>query len=116
MKHHAFLLLTALFLAVPALSWGQKGSKTEVATIHTSAVCDQCMGFIEEALGKLKGVKSAKVYLESKTVEVTFRPSKTNLDALRKAISKAGYEADEVPADQEAYDNLPKCCRKGGHH
>lgn len=113
-----WILLLVAFAALLPLQVGAtspRAPKTKAISIHTSAVCDQCSGFINTALTKVKGVKAVKVNLETHKVEVTYRIGKTDDAAIRKAISKAGYDADDVPADQEAYDNLPKCCRKGGH-
>ena len=31
---------------------------------------------------------------------------------LKKAVTKVGYDADDLPADPKAYDDLPKCCKK----
>jgi hypothetical protein len=53
--------------------------------------------------------------MNTKKVDVTFATKKVDAAAIRQAISKAGYDADDVKADQEAYDSLRKCCRKGGH-
>jgi hypothetical protein len=45
---------------------------------------------------------------------VTYKTKKTNPEALRKAISMAGYQADEMPANQAAFDALSDCCKKDG--
>jgi copper chaperone CopZ len=90
-------------------------SKRSTIIIHTSAVCDMCDATIKQALKKVKGVKSASLDVPSKDVTVIYDPRKTDPDAIRKAISMAGYDADNVAANQEAYDNLDPCCRKGAH-
>ena len=40
-------------------------------------------------------------------------------DALKAAIANAGYDADDIPANPDAYKLLPKTCKKfedgGGH-
>ncbi len=91
-----------------------KKGKTEEATIQTSGTCEECKYIIEAALKKTKGVKKSNYDLETKAVTVTFSPKKTDLKKIKMAIVKSGYDADEMKADQEAYDNLPKCCKKGG--
>ena len=45
-------------------------------------------------------------------MEVTYKPSKTTPDKIRKAISDAGYDADDVTAEETAYKRLPKACKK----
>ena len=32
--------------------------------------------------------------------------------ALKTAIANAGYDADDIPANPDAYKELPKCCKK----
>ena len=34
------------------------------------------------------------------------------LTALRTAVQKTGYDADEATADNRAYERLPECCKK----
>ena len=44
---------------------------------------------------------------------------RTNIENVKTAIANAGYDADDVPAEQAAYQKLPTCCKKtsdgGGH-
>ena len=72
-----------------------------------------CKDKIESALAFEKGVKKSKLDIKSKIVTVTYLPTKTNPENIRKAISKVGYDADEVMADPDAYDKLETCCKKG---
>ena len=87
-------------------------SKNETAKIKTSAVCGQCKTRIEEGLAYEKGIKDATLDVETKIVTVHYNPSKTTVEDIRKAISRLGYDADEVPADKAAYAKLPACCKK----
>ena len=48
--------------------------------------------------------------------KVTYVTKKTNPEKLRLAITKIGYDADELKADEKAYNKLPGCCQKGGMH
>jgi hypothetical protein len=43
---------------------------------------------------------------------VTFVAERTNVENIKAAIANAGYDADDVKADAEAYKKLPKCCKK----
>ena len=36
----------------------------------------------------------------------------TNIENVKTAIANAGYDADDVKADEGAYKKLPKCCKK----
>ncbi|MCB0397882.1 MAG: cation transporter [Flavobacteriales bacterium] len=91
-------------------------SKTDTVVIKTSAVCDMCQERIEKAVKFVKGTRSYEFNADTKELTVIFRPDKTSADELRKAISAAGYDADDVKADEKAYAKLPHCCQKDGHH
>jgi len=45
-------------------------------------------------------------------VTVKFNPKKTNAAKIKQQISKIGYDADEVVANQKSHDALPDCCQK----
>lgn len=90
-------------------------SKSEEIKIQTSAQCQMCKDRIEGGLSFEKGIKSAILNLEDKVLTVKFRTGKTDADKIKKAVSKLGYDADDVAADPEAYEKLPACCKKGGH-
>lgn len=91
-----------------------KGGK-EKAVIQTSAQCGECQERIEAALKNLDGIKSHDLNLDNKKLTVVFDPALITLAQIKTAISNAGYDADEVKANDEAYNNLPKCCKKDGH-
>ncbi|WP_426490896.1 heavy-metal-associated domain-containing protein [Hymenobacter sp. 102] len=116
MKALSSLLLAGSLLA-SATSFAQqttpkaKGS-TETLHLKTSAVCDMCKARLEKSLAYEKGVQSASLDVPSKVLTVTYRPDKTTPAALRTAVQKTGYDADEVTADARAYDRLPDCCKK----
>ena len=109
--------LILLFVGVQTQAKGLeegKKCKTEEVTIQTSGTCGECKEIIEATLSKTKGVKKSEYDLETSKVVVVYSPKKTNLESIKTAIVNAGYDADELKANQEAYDNLPKCCKKGG--
>lgn len=87
--------------------------KTAEVKIKTSAVCDMCKETIEKYVAFEKGVKKVTLDVETKIATVVYNPQKTTPEKIRIAISKAGYDADDVPADQKAYKKLDDCCKKG---
>lgn len=105
----AGLVLLIVFLQP---SHAQSPQKSDTVTIQTSAVCGQCKDRIEQGLAFEKGIKNATLDQETKKVTVIYNPSKTNADAIRRAIAKLGYDADRVAADPKAYVKLPPCCKK----
>lgn len=105
------LLITLLALFAGKVSAQQDST----ITIKTSAQCESCKKRIENALNFEKGVKSATLDLKTKAATVVFDHNKTSSVKIREAIAKSGYDADNVPANEKAYNKLPKCCQKGGH-
>ena len=89
-----------------------KTANTTTAQFKTSAVCDMCKARIEKSLAYEKGVQSALLDVPSNVLTVTYRPDKTTPEALRTAVQKTGYDADELTAEARAYNRLPDCCKK----
>lgn len=108
-----FKLITIALLFLSQLSFAQS-KKNVVIKIQTSAECDQCKKRIESNLAYEKGVKFCRLDVPSKVATVTYNAEKTSPEEIKKAISKLGYSADEIPANKEAYDALPECCKSGG--
>lgn len=107
-----YYILTFLLIA---FSWNvQAQSKPQVVRINTSAECQTCEKIIESKMNYVKGVLYADLDVNSKVLEVKYNPKKINLDQIRTEISHLGYDADEVPAQIEKQNSLPKCCQPGG--
>lgn len=112
------IIFTFLVTVISTQTFAQNTKETEVK-IKTSAQCDMCKDRIEEALAFTKGVTYADLDVESKIATVRFKTSKNNKKGILEAIAGAGYDADEILAEEKAYDKLPDCCKKGGmdmHH
>ena len=83
------------------------------AIIKTPTVqCDMCKEKIENYLAHQYGITSVKVDVKKKTTTVTWITDRTNIEVVKTAIANAGYDADDVAADETAYKRLPKCCKK----
>ena len=116
-----FLLVLPLF-ALLSFSSNAQAQTTPVAAakttgpataqFKTSAVCDMCKARIEKSLAYEKGVQTAVLDVPSKVLTVTYKADKTTPAALRAAVQKTGYDADELTADARAYNRLPDCCKK----
>jgi copper chaperone CopZ len=87
--------------------------KIDTVEIKTSAVCNMCKERLEHNMAFEKGVKSVELDNDTKVLAITYKTNKTNEDELKKAVTKIGYDADELMADQKAHDRLPACCQKG---
>ena len=103
--------IIALFFAAIPFSFGQNGNEAKVQ-IKTSAICKMCKATIEKYLAYEKGVKASDLDVPSKVVTVVYNPKKTDIQKIKQAINKSGYDADELPADAKAYNALEACCKK----
>ncbi len=81
------------------------------ATFGVRGNCEMCKSTIEEAVNKLEGISKADWDVSKKQISVSFDASKTNLEAIHKAIADSGYDTDKLNGSTEAYDNLPGCCQ-----
>ncbi|HOW26581.1 MAG TPA: heavy metal-associated domain-containing protein [Bacteroidales bacterium] len=109
------IIFIELLTMISYLTYGQDTSKIKKIEIKVSLQCEMCKERILNDLSFEKGIKDIDVDIKAKTVTVTYHQDKTTPEKIRTAISKIGYDADDVPADPEAYSKLPKCCQKGGH-
>jgi copper chaperone CopZ len=104
MKKLIAVIITVLFAA-------SAHSQSEIK-IKTSAICEQCKKRLESNLIYEKGIKFVKLNLDDKVLTVDYNPNKTSPEKIKAAISKIGYDADDVAADSTAYLKLPSCCKK----
>jgi len=114
------LILAVLFISFSLAGVAQeeekkKGKEIKVLEIKTSSQCEICKERIEKNMAYEKGVKFVELDVETKILTLKYREDKTTPEQLRKAVSKIGYDADDVEADPVAYEKLPACCQKGGH-
>ena len=114
MRNILFFVLFSLFtLSVSA----QKG-KNEKAVIQTNIVCEHCKvcetcgKSFQENLYKIPGLKMYELDEKAMTLTVYYNGKKTSLDDIKVAITKLGYDADDLKADPEAYEKLDGCCKK----
>lgn len=107
------IILVASFIMLSSQVKSQSNTITEVKII-TSAQCDMCKKRIEDGLYTQKGVIEATLDVPTKILTIKFRSNKTDADKLRNYVSSLGYSADSIPANKEAYDQLPGCCQIDG--
>ncbi len=106
MKKISLFILVLVMCVTSAMAQG-----TSTINVRTSAICGMCKSTIEKALNKQAGVTATNVDVETKEVTVSFDSKKTNVDKIRKAISKSGYDADGVKRNQKSFAKLPACCK-----
>jgi len=106
-------IITAAALVMLAGAAGcdrASGLQTEVIAAKTM-VCGMCENNIEKAVYAVEGVKTVNVDLKEKKVTVQFVPAQTNLQTIERAITDAGYDANDRRRDPGAYEKLDACCK-----
>ncbi|GAB6122194.1 efflux RND transporter periplasmic adaptor subunit [Dysgonomonas termitidis] len=90
----------------------QKTSDKQTHTmIPVQGNCDMCKDRIEKAAKSVKGVSTASWDQKSKQLHLNFDSTKTSIEAISRAIAKAGHDTDKYKADKAIYDALPACCK-----
>lgn len=111
-------ILNLLIILCFTFSAQAQSKKNDKAQIKLSIECDHCkvcetcgLNFRDNML-KVKGVTMYELNEETKTMTVYYNTKKTDLLKIKTAISKLGFDADEIKADPEAYEKLDGCCKK----
>ena len=113
-----------LIAAVASVAFATTGfSQTKpvlTAVIKTpNALCQLCKDRIETYLKRYDGVLEINVNYRRGETKVKYVTDRINIEEIKTAIANDGYDADDVPANEESYKRLPKSCKKfedgGGH-
>lgn len=86
-------------MAMADISFGVRGN------------CGMCKKTIEKAANKVEGVANATWDVDKKKIDVSFDDAKTDEMAIHNAIAASGYDTEKVSGNEEAYSNLPGCCK-----
>lgn len=105
----SIIILTAIFafFAMSATSFAE----VKEVKIKTSAVCAMCKTRIEKAVNQLDGIINVNLNVADAYATVKFDDKSTSVDKIKKSISLAGYQADDVKADAKAFKMLPDHCK-----
>lgn len=107
------LLLSVALAAMATTGFSQVKKAVQTVTIKTPTVqCETCKKKIEQYMLRESGVQKVTVDYKRKQTKVTFVTDRTNIENIKTAIANAGYDADDVTANEESYKQLPKCCKK----
>ena len=107
------LLFTAVLL-YGCLSVISKNSANNIKIdeiIIPTAQCNMCVAKIGNALNGVDGILKYKVELETDQVKIKYNSDMISLKDIEQLISKAGYQANNLPADVDAYNKLAMCCK-----
>ena len=106
------ILLVISFLFVALSSNAQQKKPITVKIMTPTVQCEMCKERIEEYLSEEEGILKTVVNFKQKYVTVTYLTDRTNLENIKTAIANTGYDAEDVKAAPDAYNKLPKCCKK----
>ena len=98
MKRILTIMICAMFALTMASAQETKKKSNSVTTkfLVESMSCENCVKKIEKNIAFEKGVTDLKCELKTKTVEVTYRPDKTNDEKLMAAFKKIDKPAKVV--------------------
>ncbi len=106
-------LVLIFFLLIPIVGFSQKSNKIQEVTVQSSIQCNECVDRLENMFAEYWAVKEVDYNIEEQTITVRYNSKKTSVDDIKEKISGAGYDADDVEAQIDAYLTLPQCCKKG---
>lgn len=111
------IFVTVIVLSVAATVKAQPfnykldGPFAVTKTFKVNGNCIMCKHRIEDALAHQRGIWSAQWDRSSKTILVKYDKIKMNPDKIQQLIAAAGHDTEKFKAPDEAYANLPECCR-----
>jgi len=104
----------AILLLCLAAAAGCRRKDIRTARIHVPQMAgDACRERVVAAVSRQQGVLGDKVTVDAETrdVVVPYESLVLSLKNIEYAISAAGFDADDIPADPEARAALPPECR-----
>ena len=114
------LIFSAILLTGISVMANAQTKAVVAAKIKTpNALCEACKNRIETYLKRYDGVGFINVNYRRGETQVKYYTDRINIEEIKTAIANAGYDADDIPATEEAYQRLPKSCKKfedGGAH
>lgn len=107
------LLLLSIFTCFAFGAFAQMPKK-ETAEIKTpEATCAECKPIIENSIkDQVDGLIKINVVITRGVTLVSWYPDRTNIGQIKTAIANAGFDADDVTANDDDYNKLPICCKK----
>jgi copper chaperone CopZ len=107
------IVLGILTVAEFAITGSAQVKASQTVKIKTPTIgCDDCKTRIETYLKRYDGVTSVQVNWHQKITTVKYLTDRTNIEEIKTAIANCGYDADDIPATEDAYKRLPKTCKK----
>jgi len=114
--------ITLTLLLAAAFGFGVVAQQQRAVSVRINIPgmqCEDCRMRVEDVLKFEEGVVKFVAYPKSRYAMVSYLKDRTNIENIKTAIANAGYDADDVTAEEDAYRKLPTPCKKpedGGTH
>lgn len=102
--------LVAILLCTIFWSNQSFAQTTKSETIKVWGNCGMCKKRIEKS-AKSAGAISASWDADKLVLEITYDEKETNSIKIQQSIAEAGYDTQDITADDKAYDKLSGCCK-----
>lgn len=96
-----------MLLLVPFIAFAAE----QKVSLKVSGNCGSCTKRIVKAASAIDGVSDASWDKSKKVFTATIDDAKTNVETVKKAILSAGYDVEDAKGNDEAYQQLPDCCK-----
>ena len=113
------------FIALVAIAGLSTASFSQTKALQTAKIktpnvlCEQCRMRLTSYLDRYDGIQFLNINFRRGEIQVKYLTDRIDIEQIKTAISNAGYDADDVQANADAYKRLPKTCKKfedgGGH-
>ncbi|MBC7534530.1 MAG: heavy-metal-associated domain-containing protein [Ferruginibacter sp.] len=110
MKQLKLCVLAILGFVFTAFAQQKVNDKAVIKTPEVS--CDLCKERLERYLARSYGLLSVKIDIKKRTTTIAWLTDRTNIEEIKTTIANAGFDADDVTAEETAYKKLPKECKK----
>ncbi len=104
------LSLVAIMLCTILFSQQLYAQTAKSETIKVWGNCGMCKKRIEKS-AKSAGAITASWDAEKLELQVTFDENQTSSISIQQAIANAGYDTQDITADDKAYNKLSGCCK-----
>lgn len=101
----AFFLFASVFLFLGC-------GPAHEATFFVQGNCDDCSELIKEGVESVSSATFVGWNPENSMVLVTYRGDVSVVDSIQKHVAKQGFETQFYPANTEARESLPDCCKE----
>ncbi|MFT5240713.1 MAG: copper chaperone CopZ [Candidatus Promineifilaceae bacterium] len=108
------VVVCVVLVGVSGLSTGCRKRDIRVAAIQVPGMkSEACSKIVLGALAREQGIKGdvIDINIEQRMLEIKYDSLKLSLKNLEYTISRAGFAANEIPADAKAKAALPEGCR-----